>query len=140
MLKKNIFILVILISVSISGRTFGMDKGGEKEDTVALPGIEKDIWGRNPFLTKVEIASLQGEKSPQTIHQIAIPESWEVKTILITDSSRLATINGQIVTIGDLVGGKRVLEINEDSVILGKDEKEWVVKPPQPFIHIEVKE
>lgn len=122
-----------------------MDKGGEKADTVVLPGIEKDIWGRNPFLTRAEIASIQGEKegdgkSPQAIPQIAIPESWEVKTIMITDSSKLATINGQIVTIGDLVGGKEVLEINEDSVILGKDEKEWVIKPPQPFIHIEVKE
>ena len=108
--------------------------------TSASYGLDEGIWGRNPFLSKEEIRSLQKKEtismpsiSPRCPH-------WEVKSILISGSSKIATINEHIVTVGDFLGEEKVLEINEDSVVLGRDGKRRVIKPRQPSIHIRVKE
>ena len=103
-------------------------------------GLDEGIWGRNPFLTKEEISSLQKRETTSMPSTSPGFPHWEVKSILISGSSKIATINEHIVTVGDFLGEERVLEINEDSVVLGRDGKRRVIKPRQPSIHIGVKE
>jgi len=105
-------------------------------------GLDEVPWGRNPFLTRKEISSLQEKESlslPPDSRKILLPR-WEVKAILISGSSRVVTINDRIMTVGDFLNEERILEINEDSVVLGKNGKRRVLKQRQPSIPIGGKE
>lgn len=117
-----------------------MDEGEREKASAMLPRPEAGVWGRNPFLTQEEIASLQKKEPPPPIPETVAPPVWEVKSILISGSSRVATINDSIVTVGDFVGEERVLEIQEDRVVLGREGKKWVIRVKQPAIPIEMEE
>jgi hypothetical protein len=103
-------------------------------------GLNEVVWGRNPFLTREEIRSLQKKETTPMPSTSPVFPQWEVKSILISGSSKVATVNDHIVTVGDFLGEEKVLEINEDSVVLSRDGKRRVIKQKQPSIHIGVKE
>ena len=75
--------------------------------------------GVHPLSALPQRPSSKGDEKPR---EIPLP-FLEVKAILISDRLRLASINRQIVTVGDLIGDERVLEIQKDRVILGKGDK-----------------
>ncbi len=142
MSKKGLLPLAALVWLFIWGAAFGME-----EDKRASTILHEDgVWGRNPFLTRAEIESLQKkevepEQEPsKPVSKPIISKAWEVKSIMITDSSRVAIINNHIVTVGDFVGEVEVLEINEESVIMGIGERKWFVMPRQPSVFIKTGE
>jgi len=106
-------------------------------------GLGDVPWGRNPFLTKEEMNSLRKKEtlptSPTSMIISPFPQ-WEVKSILTSGSGRVATVNDHIVKVGDFLGEERVLEINEDSVVLGSKGKRRLLRQRQPSIPIKVEE
>jgi len=45
-----------------------------------------------------------------------IQRNWELKYIIITDSKKIAFLNGKIVKVGDFVNGARVIDIKPNCV------------------------
>jgi len=106
--------------------------------------------GKNPFflppgvylLTKSDAPSVKKEKAPKLEAKLPEyhPPPLEVKAILISDHVRLASIDQQIVTIGDAIHGERILEIEADRVILGRGDKRRTLFLPQSPLLLTVEE
>ena len=108
-------------------------------------GLDKVPWRRNPFLTREEMNSLQKKGAstvPSASGVISLPvfPQWEVKSIFTSGSSRIATVNDHIVKVGDFLGEEMILEIREDSVVLGSKGKGRVLRQRQSSILIKVEE
>jgi len=88
-------------------------------------------WGRNPFLTPQEIASLKGIKLPIFTSKKPLP-SVAIKSIIIQGSSRVAAIDDLIVTEGEMVGEEIVVEIREDGVMLAREDEVRFVEVAKP--------
>lgn len=86
-------------------------------------------WGRNPFLTPKEVASLKGVK-PSAAKEPPPPVA--IKSIIIQGSSRVAAIGDSIVTEGEMVGEERVVEIRENGVMLAREDEVRFVEIPKP--------
>jgi len=101
-------------------------------------GMDKALWGRNPFLTGEEIASLRKKKArpPSTVSPKAPIPQWKLKSIMISGSDKTAIINDHIVAVGDSLGDEKVLEINRDGVVLGGKRGKTVIKLKQPSVSI----
>ncbi len=118
---RNVLCLCILF-IALTGSSFGID-------------IDRGLWGRNPFLTREEIASIQGKTAPVT-NKTPIPQ-WDLKSILISGTDRVAIIDDYIVTVGDYIRGMKVLKINRSDVVLGGKLGNTVIRLKQPSIPIE---
>ena len=109
----------------------------QKENVAATPpagvAVEDIQWGRNPFLTEAEtikpIAAAGGE-APVPV----------VRAIIMGRPKPVATIDGRVVTVGDKIGEEKVMEIREDSVVLGTGRERRSLKIAERSAAIEVKE
>jgi len=99
-----------------------------------FPVIAK--WGRNPFLTPEEVASLKGIKLSPSKESLppskGPPPPVAIKSIIIQGSNRVAAIDNSIVTEGEMVGEERVVEIRENGVMLARGDEIRFVEVPQP--------
>lgn len=82
-----------------------------------------DAWKRNPFFTAEEEALLaSGDVTalPAPPSPVAVPAlpSYTVKMVLIFETSRVAAIDGRLVSEGEMLGEERVVEIQPDGVVL----------------------
>ncbi len=75
-------------------------------------------WGRNPFFTPAELWALANYRPVRTTEPV-IPPGGLVLQGIVMDSTgrRVAMINDQIVTIGDRIGGMRVVDVWDDAVV-----------------------
>jgi hypothetical protein len=103
-------------------------------DPFRLPEGIRLLSNINPVQETKGTASKSETKPPH------IPVPLEVKAILISDHVRLASIDGHIVTVGDLIHDERVLEIKFDCVILGKGGKKKTLLLSQSPVHLTVEE
>lgn len=90
---------------------------------------EEEIFNLNPFLTQEEREKFK-EKSKY--EELLGPE---LSVILFCPPNNKAIIDGKIVKEGDTVNGKKVLEINPESVILTDLQRKFILKlgAPAPF-------
>ena len=100
---------------------------------------------RDPFLLPQGIEPLsalpRGLPSKREDKPGEIPLlSLEVKAILISDRLRLASIDHQIVTVGDFIRDEKVLEIQRDRVVMGKGEKKRSLLLKQSPVRLTVEE
>lgn len=86
-------------------------------------------WGRNPFLTPEEVASLKGVKLPTAKEP---PPPIAIKSIIIQGYNRVAAIDDLIVTEGEMVGEEMVVEIRENGVMLARGDEMRFVEVPEP--------
>lgn len=106
-------------------------------------------WGRNPFLTPEEEQAFKGTKAPSQMQITAPspekavkpieeekPPTFTVSAIILQGARRVATINNQIVTVGDFLGEEKVLEIKADRVVLGSKGKKREIPIRQSPISI----
>ncbi|OGQ80622.1 MAG: hypothetical protein A3F90_11400 [Deltaproteobacteria bacterium RIFCSPLOWO2_12_FULL_60_19] len=93
---------------------------------------EDSPWGRNPFLTEAETL-----KPLVPAGEAAVPT---VRAIIMGRPKPVATVDGKVVTVGDKIGDERVMEIREDSVVLGTGRERRSLKIAEPSAAIEVKE
>jgi len=96
--------------------------------------IDKGPWERNPFLKWDEI---KPEKKPQ----LKKTPIYNVKAIIISGSKKVATVNGNIVMIGDWLYDEQVVDITREGIVLKKNGKIRIIKqrPSPVFIKIEEK-
>lgn len=75
---------------------------------------------RDPFFTAEEEQALRVPKlasAPAQRASAPLP-SYTVKAVVISDSAKVATIDGRLVSEGEMLGEERVVEIQPDGVIL----------------------
>jgi MSHA biogenesis protein MshK len=60
--------------------------------------------------------------------KVAVPASPVLQSVLISPLRRVATINGQIVKVGDKIGDAKVVKIAESEVVLRKGKDVEVLK------------
>lgn len=77
-------------------------------------------WDRDPFFTAQEEQALRAPKvASAPVQRASAPlPSYTVKAVVISDSAKVATIDGQLVSEGEMLGEERVVEIQPDGVIL----------------------
>jgi hypothetical protein len=104
-------------------------------------GLSQD-FKRDPFLLPSGIRllskneSIPGKSETKSIDTSPLP--LRVNAILITDHIRLASIDRNIVTVGDSIYDERVLEIRNDQVVLGKGDKKRTIFLDQSSIKLTV--
>jgi hypothetical protein len=97
---------------------------------------------RDPFLLPSGIRllskneSVPGKSETKSIDTSPLP--LKVNAILISDHIRLASIDRNIVTVGDSIYDERVLEIKADQVVLGKGDKKRTIFLDQSSIKLTV--
>ena len=100
-----------------------------------LEALSRGQWGRNPFLTADEEAALLNRAGFQKVAGPEFP-TLEVKTILISEGTRMALIDGHIVTEGDLIGAERVVEIRPRAVVLRRGKSIRTVEMEFPAVRV----
>jgi len=77
-------------------------------------------WSRDPFFTAEEEEALRAPKVAKAAPSAPPPPlpSYTVKAVLIAGSAKVATIDGRLVSEGEMLGDERVVEIQPDGVIL----------------------
>ncbi len=77
-------------------------------------------WDRDPFFTAQEEQALRAPKvASAPVQRASAPlPSYTVKAVIISDSAKVATIDGRLVSEGEMLGEERVVEIQPDGVIL----------------------
>jgi hypothetical protein len=81
-------------------------------------------WGRNPFLTTEEIASLNAPEEIPVPIEVAAPAEpsalpqHELTGIVANQDVSVAVINSRVVRVGDRIGVETVKEIKSRSVVL----------------------
>lgn len=84
-----------------------------REDLIVEPN-----WGRNPFLTPQEIRALENDR-PVRQDIASTPITGLQLSAIVADSTgrRIAVIDNQIVSIGDVVAGMEIMEVWNDAVV-----------------------
>jgi hypothetical protein len=111
------------------GVTIGQDAGPKQKGEAPIgirPSKEISVE-RDPFLLPPGVKPLNKVGSEPILPKPSTSPSFELKAILVGDRLRLASINRQIVTVGDLIEGERVLEIETDRVVLEKEGKKRIL-------------
>jgi len=132
-----VFVIAFLLSVGIAliepQINLMTAYGQSKEKT----GLSQE-FKRDPFLLPSGIRlqskneSVPGKSVTKPIDTSPLP--LKVNAILITDHIRLASIDRNIVTVGDSIHDERVLEIKVDQVVLGnKDKKRTIFLDQSPI-------
>jgi len=78
-------------------------------------------WSRDPFFTAEEEQALRAPKvatATASQHPAAPLPAYTVKMVLISGTSKLAAIDGRLVSEGEMLGDERVVEIHPDGVVL----------------------
>lgn len=77
-------------------------------------------WSRDPFFTAEEEGALRAPKVAKAAPPAPPPPlpSYTVKAVLIAGSAKVATIDGRLISEGEMLGDERVVEIQPDGVIL----------------------
>jgi hypothetical protein len=108
---------------------------GQMRDPFSLPSGVRLLSKADFAPTTKRMPSIsEGKPTP-----ISSP-SPRVNAILISDHIRLASIGRHIVTVGDSIQGERILEIENDRVILGKGDKKRTLYLSQVPIQLRVEE
>lgn len=100
-------------------------------------------WSRDPFFTAEEEQALRTPKVVKVSPPPPAPlPSYTVKAVLISDSAKVATIDGRQVAEGEMLGEERVVEIRSDGVVLeraGQRRRIQIVGGAVPLIEVETR-
>ncbi len=138
---RNSLLNLLLVTLCLLGGNGIMEIREAGGQTRGNPGSS---YGRNPFLLpsgirvpskEDPVPAKQAMDTKSDVRPVEVPPPpLKVKVILIGEHIRLASIDQQIVTIGDRIQEERVLEIRNDQVILGKgDQKRTLFLSQSPF-------
>lgn len=106
--------------------------------------LELLAWGRNPFLTPEEEEGKGKKQVPQQVPQsektpIPTPNiPILVSAIILQGARKVATVNNQIVMVGDLLGEETVSDIKADRIVLEGNGKRREILVRQSPISITV--
>ena len=125
--------------VSAHGQSMGKIgpfRGSYRDPFVFPPGVR--LLSKNGTPSVIKGAASSGTTSTTEIKPIEIP--LRVNAILISEHSRLASIDRHIVTVGDSIHDEKILEIEKDRVIVGKGDKKRTLLLSQSPVQLTVEE
>jgi hypothetical protein len=101
-----------------------------------------DNWGRDPFYSPYQTA----EETATSPEKVARPRpdsasqgpQYNLSTILISGSNRLAVINDRVYAVGDEIGQEKISVITLDHVVLTGAYGERLLNVPQPQTQVTV--
>jgi hypothetical protein len=108
-------VLSLFLGIGMAEGVFGQERSS---DPFSLPQGVRTRSGGGPGTPAKDLSSKPDVKSKEIP-----PPFLEVRAILVSDHLRLAFIDHQILTVGDLIHDEKVLEIQTDRVLLGKGDK-----------------
>lgn len=132
--KKKIEIVVTIVAVlvflGLLSSTLSKKKDVPKQKPAATPfssavkaqmtreKLQDNLqWGRDPFVTAIyQVKTEVGTGS------------FMLSAVIWDENKPLAIINGEVVCVGDAVGGCRVIKINKDNAVIEKDGKEETIE------------
>ena len=134
-------------STSVDTMLTSLLESGKKGEKEGEKGVGKPVFdrlGRDPFALPHWT-----EEGGDTENQAARaarsePErrgdkpQYELSTILISDSHRLAVINYQVYSTGDKIGSEEISEITLDHVVLSDGSEERMLRIPQSQTRVTV--
>jgi hypothetical protein len=112
-------------------------KQEQKEEDKIVEGPVPETWGRDPFALPYWAEEDHGTEKQQEgsarseLDRIGEKPQYNISTILISGSNRLAVINYQVYSEGDKIGGERISEITLDHVVLSDGSEKRELKLPQ---------
>ncbi|MBM4339940.1 MAG: hypothetical protein FJ110_10375 [Deltaproteobacteria bacterium] len=119
--------------------------GQPQKKTIVFHEGRKDPFSIPPGIRLLSKETpVKEEKTVQPIVQVKTSEikpvepTLHLKAVLISDRIRLASIDRSIVTVGDSIGGEKVLEIWPDRVILEKVGKKRTILLDQSPVKLTV--
>lgn len=109
-----------IVSLPVKKETVTLAKPLEKKETLGLKPIttqevieDTEKWGEDPFV--------------RDFSYLAEMKSLVVSAITISENEAYAIINNQIVHVGDILDGKKVVAIEKDRVIVEKGGKRFTI-------------
>jgi hypothetical protein len=104
-----------------------------EEELVAWRAQHTDAWKRDPFFTLEEeraLASALPPSRPAPVVAAADPAlpSYTVKLVMISGTTRVAAIDGRLVSEGEMLGEERVAQIQMDGVVLERGGRRRVIE------------
>ena len=127
-----------LAIIQINPQIYPTKAYGQSKEKMGL----SQEFRRDPFLLPSGIRllskneSIPGKFETKPIDTSPLP--LKVNAILISDHIRLASIDRNIVTVGDSIYDERVLEIKADQVVLGKGDNKRTIFLDQSSIKLTV--
>lgn len=136
LLQKYIFVIGLFLAACSSFALASKEAGGDNE-VIVLPKEEFDIKGlKDPFEDPFEDTAIPDETIK--IHQLTtenIPlPPLEVQGIIMSGKFNQAIINNKIIKVGDSIGGARVTNISNDSVVVFFGNKSYTLYSPAALI------
>ena len=133
-----VFFLLSVGIVQIESQINPTTAYGQSKEKMGL----SQEFKRDPFLLPSGIHLLSKSESvpgkSETKPIDTSPLRFKINAILISDHIRLASIDRNIVTIGDSIYDEKVLEIKTDQVVLGKGDKKRTIFLDQSPIKLTV--
>ncbi len=109
-----------IVSLPVKKETLTIAKPLAKKETLGLKPIttqevmeDTEKWGEDPFV--------------RDFSYLAEMKSLVVSAITISENEAYAIINNQIVHVGDVVDGKKVVAIEKDRVVVEKGGKRFTI-------------
>ncbi|MEO0130168.1 MAG: hypothetical protein ABIK76_00525 [candidate division WOR-3 bacterium] len=109
-----------IVSSPVKKETLALAKPSVKKETLGLKPLsaqeiqeDTEKWGEDPFV--------------RDFSYLAEMKSLIVSAITLSENEAYAIINNQIVHVGDLVDGKKVVAIERDRVIVEKGGKRFTI-------------
>ena len=131
-------VLSLVLGIGMAEGVFGQERSS---DPFSLPRGVRPRSGSDPGTPAKDFSSRPDLSSKPDVKPREIPPPFlEVKAILVSDRLRLASIDHQILTVGDLIHDEKVLEIQTDRVVLGKGDKKRSLLLRQSPVRLTIEE
>lgn len=109
-----------IVALPVKKETLTLAKPLVKKETLELKSVttqevkvDTEVWGEDPFV--------------RDFSYLAEMKSLIVSAITISENEAYAIINNQIVHVGDIIDGKKVVAIERDRVIVEKGGKRFTI-------------
>ncbi len=117
--KNSVGILIIALFLTLGGIVAYSSQGRVSLSDITLEEIEKErkplAWGRDPFLKPVV---RKVKKEEVFIPEKELKKELTIKAIIFDGKTGVAIINDRLVKKGDMIFGRKVIDIQRDKVIL----------------------
>ena len=158
-MKRNLNIVLAYLIFCISLGTLLADRAlaqssktlDQKTKGTVLKQEKTGLTGkRDPFVLPRGVRNLtdmakdpqpkSDDKPSDDKHKDILSPTLEVNAILISDRLRLASIDHQIATVGDLIHDERILEIQTDRIVLEKGDKKRTLLLKQSPVRLTIED
>lgn len=120
-MRNSVGILIIALFLTLGGIVAYSSQSRVSLSDITLEEIEKErkplAWGRDPFLKPI-VRERRVKKEEVFIPEKELKKKLTIKAIIFDGKTGVAIINDRLVKKGDMIFGRRIIDIQRDRVIL----------------------